>query len=133
MKENIERLLNNESISNYRISKDTGIAQSTLNDYTKKEGKSKIGNMKLDHAITLNNYYLKETMKMTTTWEFEGYSVHDEQEVLRFENNEGDTIGYVALHDHRDQLIDDLNNGANPIADGWEDGSGNTIDIEGWE
>ncbi len=56
IKSNIEALLQSE-ISNYKISKETGIAQTTLGDYT--TGKSKIGNMKLDHAITLNEYYNK--------------------------------------------------------------------------
>lgn len=58
MKENIKKLLENEEISNYKISKDTGIAQSTISNYS--TGKSDIGNMKLDHAEILNNYYLRE-------------------------------------------------------------------------
>lgn len=55
--ENIQALLESKEVSNYKISKETGIAQTTLSDYA--VGKSKIGNMKLDHAIKLNNYYLK--------------------------------------------------------------------------
>lgn len=57
IKENIQKLFENKEISNYKISKETGIAQTTLSDYT--TGKSKIGNMKLDHALKLNEYYLK--------------------------------------------------------------------------
>lgn len=56
IKDNIQHLLESD-ISNYKIHKDTGIAQSTLSDL--KKGKSKIGNMKLDHAIKLNEFYLK--------------------------------------------------------------------------
>lgn len=57
MKADIEKLLTDSGISIYRISKDTGIAESSLRDYAK--GVTKIGNMKLDHAITLHEYYLK--------------------------------------------------------------------------
>ncbi|MGM8213152.1 hypothetical protein ACLIBH_10210 [Virgibacillus sp. W0430] len=57
IKENIQKLLESKEISNYKISKDTGIAPMTLSDYA--TGKSIIGNMKLDHAIKLNEYYLK--------------------------------------------------------------------------
>lgn len=51
------KLLTSEHISNYQISKATGIAQTTLSDYA--TGKSKIGNMKLDHALKLYDYYKK--------------------------------------------------------------------------
>lgn len=57
MKESIMKLLTSEHISNYQISKATGIAQTTLSDYA--TGKSKIGNMKLDHALKLYDYYKK--------------------------------------------------------------------------
>jgi len=56
IKENIENLLQSE-ISNYRIHKETGVAQSTLSDL--KSGKSKLGNVKLDVALELNDFYLK--------------------------------------------------------------------------
>lgn len=61
IKRNIKMLLASEEISNYKISKETGIAQTTLSDYA--TGKSSIGNMKLDHAIKLNKYY-KEKIKL---------------------------------------------------------------------
>jgi len=57
LKESIMKLLTSEHISNYKISKETGIAQTTLSDYA--TGKSKIGNMKLDHALKLNEFYNK--------------------------------------------------------------------------
>jgi len=56
IKENIEKLMQSE-ISNYRIYKETGVAQSTLSDL--KSGKSKLGNIKLDVALKLNEFYLK--------------------------------------------------------------------------
>ena len=59
---NVEMLLKSEEVSNYKISKDTGIAQSTLSDYS--SGKSKIGNMKFEHAIILSNYW--EELDMIT-------------------------------------------------------------------
>ena len=56
IKENIKNLLQSE-ISNYRIHKETCVAQSTLSDL--KSGKSKLGNIKLDVALKLNEFYLK--------------------------------------------------------------------------
>ena len=56
IKDNIEKLMQSE-ISNYRIHKETGVAQSTLSDL--KSGKSKLGNIKLDVALKLNEFYLK--------------------------------------------------------------------------
>ena len=63
IKRNIEKLFNS-GISNYSISKSTGIPQSTLSDI--KKGKVAIGKIALDRAILLNNFYLeykKETKK----------------------------------------------------------------------
>ena len=54
IKNNIKKLLESKEVSNYRISKDTGIASMTLSDYA--TGKTKIGSMRLDHAIKLNDY-----------------------------------------------------------------------------
>lgn len=64
MKSNIKKLF--KITTNYQISQGTGIAQTTLGRYT--SGNSKVGNMKLDHAITLNNYYnkLKGDINMKT-------------------------------------------------------------------
>jgi len=56
IKENIRSLLNS-GISNYRIHKETGIAQSTLSDL--KNGKTTVDSMRLDNALKLNDYYLK--------------------------------------------------------------------------
>ena len=61
IKNNIKKLLKSKEVSNYRISKDTGIAPMTLSDYA--TGKTKIGSMRLDHAIKLNDYYLKNFNK----------------------------------------------------------------------
>src|SRR5690625_2082315 len=69
----------------------------------------------------------KEEKEMT--WEFEGYEVIEETDVLRFENLAGDVIGYVAKDDSVMELLED---GDDPIADGWEDGIGNVLEITGW-
>ncbi|HLQ96710.1 MAG TPA: hypothetical protein VK108_10045 [Pseudogracilibacillus sp.] len=55
IKDNILYLLESEEISNYQISKATGIAQTTLSRFARKE--SDIGNMSLDNALKLNDYY----------------------------------------------------------------------------
>lgn len=65
-------------------------------------------------------------------WEFEGYTVFKETDLLRFEDEKGDILGYVAFDDGGEELVKELDNGADPIAEGWEDGIGNTINIEGW-
>lgn len=60
IKENIQKLLDSD-ITNYRIYKDTGIAQSTLSDL--KNGKTTIDSMRLDNALKLNEYFLKNFNK----------------------------------------------------------------------
>ena len=62
IKKNIQKLLDS-GITNYRIYKDTGIAQSTLSDL--KNGKTTIDSMRLDNALKLNKYYLKKVYKNT--------------------------------------------------------------------
>lgn len=57
MKENISKLLFESELSNYKISKETGIGQTVLSRYTRKE--SDIENMSLKNALILNDYYLK--------------------------------------------------------------------------
>src|SRR5690625_3112570 len=57
MIDNIKTLLNSSLVSNYRISQVTGIAQSTLSDFT--NGKVKIENMRLKHALKLKDLYIK--------------------------------------------------------------------------
>src|SRR5690625_1020353 len=57
MIDNIKILLNSLLISNYRISQVTGIAQSTLSDFT--NGKVKVENMRLKYALKLNDFYTK--------------------------------------------------------------------------
>ena len=52
MKENIKKLFFETDVTNYQIFKETGIAQTTLGRFTRKE--SDIGNMSLDNAIKLN-------------------------------------------------------------------------------
>lgn len=60
IKEAIKTLLESKEVSNYKISKETGIAQTTLSDYV--SGKSDIENMKLRHATVLYDYYLRSPL-----------------------------------------------------------------------
>lgn len=57
IKKNIEELLFNSDVTMYEVSKATGIAQTTLSRFTRKE--SDIENMSLRNALKLNEYYLK--------------------------------------------------------------------------
>ena len=61
MKQAIEYLLFNSGISNYQVSKATGINQVVLGKYTNHV--SDIGSMRLDNAILIHNYF-KEILKM---------------------------------------------------------------------
>ena len=65
-------------------------------------------------------------------WEFKKYTVYKETDLLRFEDLEGNVLGYVAFNDGGEELTNELDNGADPIAEGWEDGVGNVISLEGW-
>ncbi|HLR58937.1 MAG TPA: helix-turn-helix domain-containing protein [Pseudogracilibacillus sp.] len=64
-------------------------------------------------------------------WEFEGYNVFEESDTLRFEDKEGEVLGYVSINEDENQ-VEELNLGADPISDGWEDGIGNVIGLDGW-
>jgi len=65
-------------------------------------------------------------------WEFKDYTVFKETDLLRFEDLEGNLLGYVSFNDGGEELTKELDNGADPIAEGWEDGIGNTISLDGW-
>lgn len=62
-------------------------------------------------------------------WGFDNYAIYEETDVLRFEDDRGDVIGYV-IND--EGLTDELDAGIDPIAEGWEDGNGNTVNMYGW-
>lgn len=55
MKKQIEWLLTESGVSNYRISKETGISEVMLGRYS--SGKIDVGRMSLDNAIKLHKYY----------------------------------------------------------------------------
>ncbi|WP_440894986.1 hypothetical protein ACS127_10455 [Amphibacillus sp. Q70] len=57
IKKNIEDLLFESELTNYQISKRTGIAQTTLSRFTRKE--SDIENMSLKNALKLNELWEK--------------------------------------------------------------------------
>jgi len=54
---NIKKLLFESEISMYEVSKATGIPQTTLSRFKRKE--SDIENMSLKNALKLNDFYLK--------------------------------------------------------------------------
>lgn len=69
-----------------------------------------------------------------TIWEFENYQVFQESAAYRFEDMDGKILGFIAAADADDmqRIEKDLNDGSDPIAEGWEDGAGNTISLDGW-
>lgn len=60
MKKEIEELLNSD-LTSYKIAKETGITVQQIDRYRKS---SKVGNITLDNAIKLYNYYNKENRRM---------------------------------------------------------------------
>ena len=64
------------------------------------------------------------------TWTFKDYVIIEETDLLRVETLNGDLLGYI-IKNGLDE-VNALNNGANPIAERWEDGNGNTITLDGW-
>ncbi len=64
-KKEVEQLLLKSDVSNYRISKETGISEATLNKY--KRGDSNLENMTFGNAIKLQDYYtrIKEENELT--------------------------------------------------------------------
>jgi len=65
-------------------------------------------------------------------WEFEKYIVYEETDLMRFEDLQGNILGYVSFDDGGKELKNQLDSGVDPIAEGWEDGVGNVISLEGW-
>jgi len=69
---------------------------------------------------------MKWTTKLTdvieTSWGFEVY------------NKEGDLLGNIVSDSPEDhhQCVIGLDQGACPVRDGWEDGAGNTCNLNGW-
>jgi len=85
IKQAIKTLLMSD-ISNYKISKEVGIAQTTLGDYT--TGKSKLGNMKLDHAMKLYEYYTKNEEEINMSYalkQFKGIALPGSWELAGME------------------------------------------------
>src|SRR5690625_190200 len=118
-------LLNN-IIGVTEASKLWGLAPGTIKNYCA-EGKIKAKKIGNTWVIDMNQPNPKEEKEMR--WKFDGYEVIEETDVLRFENLDGDVIGYVAKDD---SVLEALENGDDPIEDGWEDGVGNTLEITGW-
>lgn len=57
IKKEIEWLLKESGLSNYKISKGTGISEVMLGRYS--SGKVEVGRMSLDNAIKLHTYFVK--------------------------------------------------------------------------
>lgn len=76
---------------------------------------------------------------MKTNWEFDNYYVqledHDHDlKKFGFYTNEHNLLGYLCpdtIEDMEDTIAE-LNDDADPIEEGWNDGLGNTVNIEGW-
>ena len=63
-------------------------------------------------------------------WTFKNYVIYNETDFLRFEDKKGNLLGYLIKNGNEE--VEALDNGADPIAEGWEDGNGNTVTLDGW-
>lgn len=68
MKKEIEELLNSD-LTSYKIAKETGITVQQIDRYRKS---SKVGNITLDNAIKLYNFYKKEKKMIKLTFKYKG-------------------------------------------------------------
>jgi len=97
IKKNIEKLLFESGESMYSIYQATGIAQTTLSRFVRKE--SDVENMSLKNAIKLNEYYLnikeEEKMKLEKLKEV----VKDNVEIME----DGETIYALHVEDNGDE------------------------------
>lgn len=84
-----------------------------------------------EDILEVANDYFTSLDDDESVWEFETYNIYQETDLLRFENKDNEVIGYVTINED-ENAIKELNNGADPILDGWEDGNGNEVKIEGW-
>ena len=63
-------------------------------------------------------------------WTFKNYVIYNETDFLRFEDLNGNLLGYLLKNGNEE--VEALDNGADPIAERWEDGNGNTVTLDGW-
>lgn len=63
----IEKLLNDKSISNYRINQDTGVSYGGISEL--RSGKRKVNNLTLETAEKLYNYQKQLEIMMTISFE----------------------------------------------------------------
>ena len=61
-------------------------------------------------------YFREETKNKV--WEFIHFTVYEKSGVLKFENDEGEILGYISIDVNK--RINELNDGVNPINVGWE-------------
>ena len=61
--------------------------------------------------------YFREELK-NRVWEFIHYTVYEKNDVLRFENDESEILGYINTNINK--RINELNDGVNPINARWE-------------
>lgn len=61
-------------------------------------------------------YFREETKNKV--WEFIHFTVYEKSGVLKFENDEGEILGYISRDVNK--RINELNDGVNPINVGWE-------------
>ena len=61
----------------------------------------------------------------------EYYAIIDSYEIIQFYNNDNEHLGCIVPDDMASCIFDILH-GADPINDGWEDGTGQTLTLDGW-
>lgn len=132
IRQEIEELLNS-NVSAYRIAKESGVPQSTVTDL--RNGKRPLDNITLLNAEKLAAYYqhFKEELEKMKEWNVEDVLVKEvalDGNLHRFQVYYQDTLtGTItpASLEEMEQIIQNLDKGGNPLAEGWGDGLGNNL------
>lgn len=122
----------------YRIAKEVGYASANP-IHKMRNGESDIMKMQLATIVQFEKIY-EEMDKMKTNWKLEKYYVqleefdYDLKKLGFYTNDDDELLGYVypASIEDIESMVSDLNKGVDPIEYRWEDGYGNTLDIDGW-
>lgn len=132
--ENIEHVL--KTNSGWHLEKHINMSRNNIGFY--KNEKKEITSMSLGAAIEFQKFYNMDVNNMNENiWEFENYMIEDSSNSfyeLTFADYDENILGVIVtdVEDDYLEMVRALNNGADPIAEGWEDGGGNTLNINGW-
>lgn len=127
------------ALNNYDTGEQIAIVIASVEEFEQTE---------INEQIKINDEKLKERYKMkeieeirqnlgsyvnSICYSFDGYyATITSYETIQFYNNNNERLGCVVTDDMA-SCIYELEHGADPIKDKWEDGTGQTLTLDGWE